>query len=168
LDYPENRTAIVWLKDGNISFFEPLQIFLTVVTSLVILLLFFPYTLLLLLSYKLYRFAGRKFMKWLNRLKPFLDSYYAPYKRHTRYWTGFLLVVRCILYLIFSSYPNTYNNGAVIITFSAILTISLISGGIYSRNYTNMLEAATYLNLITLSAATLAGFNSSAVVHSLV
>jgi hypothetical protein len=168
LDYPENVTVIVWLKDGNIPFFDPLHLLLVVVTSLILVFLFLPYTLLLLLGYKLYRFTDRKFLKWLNRLKPFLDSYYAPYKSHTRYWTGFLLLVRCCLYLVFSFNSDTRNNVSVIISFLSILAVSWISGGIYSKHHTNVFEAATYLNLVVLSAATVAGFSPAALVHSLV
>jgi hypothetical protein len=168
LDYPDNETVLVWLRDGNVSFFDPLQLLLMVVTSLVLVFLFLPYTLLLLLGYKLYRFTDRKFLKWLNRFKLFLDSYYAPYKSHTRYWTGFLLLVRCCLYLIFSFNSDTCNNMSVIVSFSAVFAVSWICGGVYSKHHTNVLEAATYLNLIVLSAATLAGFSSAALVYSLV
>ena len=101
LDYPHNMT-VVWLKDANVPFVKSKHLFLTVVTSLVLVFLFLPYTLLLFLGYKLYRFTGKKHWRWLNRLKPLLDSYYAPYKNHTRYWTGFLLLVRCALYIVFS------------------------------------------------------------------
>ena len=168
LDYPGNENVIVWLKCGNIPYFDPLQLLLTVVTTLVLVFLFLPYTLLLLLGYKLYHFTDRRFMKWLNRLKPLMDSYYAPYKSHTRYWTGFLLLVRCSLYVTFTFNCRTLSNTAVIVTFAAIVSLSWISGRIYIKLHTNVLEAATYLNLIVLSAITLAGCNSPALVYSLV
>ena len=168
LNYPENKTIIVWLKDGNVPFFDPLQLLLIVVMSLVFIFFFLPYTLLILLGYKLYHFTDRKFMKWLNRLKPFLDSYYAPYRSHTRYWTGFLLLVRCVLYVIFTFNDSTRTHTAVIVTFATIVSLSWISGTIYSKRYTNVLEVATYLNLIVLSVFTLAGYNSAALASSLV
>ena len=168
LNYPENKTTIVWLKDGNVPFFDPLQLLLIVVMSLVFIFFFLPYTLLILLGYKLYHFTDRKFMKWLNRLKPFLDSYYAPYRSHTRYWTGFLLLVRCALYVVFTFNDSTHTHTAVIVTFATIVSLSWISGTIYSKRYTNVLEVATYLNLIVLSVFTLAGYNSAALASSLV
>ena len=168
LNYPGNETVIVWLKDGNDPYLDPLQLLLTVVTSLILVILFLPYTLLLLLGYKLYHFTDRKFMKWLNRLKPLLDSYYAPYHSHTRYWTGFLLLVRFALYIVFSFDTSIYSHTAVIIAFAAIVSLSWISGRIYSKRYTNVLEVATYFNLIVLSALTLAGHNSASLVYFLV
>ena len=100
LEFPENEIVIVWLKDANVPYLQSWHLLLTVVTSLVLVFLFLPYTLLLLLGYKLYRFSGKKYFYWFNRLKPLLDSYYAPYKIHARYWTGLMLLVRCALYLV--------------------------------------------------------------------
>ena len=35
-------------------------------------------------------------------VKHFLDAYYGPYKLLHRYWTGFLLLVRCALCVVFA------------------------------------------------------------------
>ena len=166
LEYPDNKIVTVWLKDGNLRYLSLWSghLILAVITSLIFVFLFLPYTLLLLLGYKLYRFSGRKHMRWLNRLKPLLDSYYAPYKIHTRYWTGFLLLVRCALYIVFSLGDANKNLLAIIITFFVIvLAYALIPGRIYTRNYTNIIETLVYSNLIILSAITFAvrpGVNS--------
>ena len=171
LEYPDNKTVTVWLKDGNMPYLQSWHLLLTVVTSLVLVFLFLPYTLLLLLGYKLYRFSGRKHMRWLNRLKPLLDSYYAPYKTHTRYWTGFLLLVRCALYIVFSyNSLGATNNSllAIIITFTTVVIIAWLSISIYEKLLLNITEASMYLNLIILSAATLAGANTTPLVSSLV
>ena len=171
LEYPDNKTVTVWLKDGNMPYLQSWHLLLTVVTSLILVFLFLPYTLLLLLGYKLYRFSGRKHMRWLYRLKPLLDSYYAPYKTHTRYWTGFLLLVRCALYIVFSYYSlgaTSKSLLAIIITFTAIIVIAWLSVRIYKRTHNNIIEASIYLNLIVLSAVTSAELESPALVHSLV
>ena len=173
LDYPQNKIVAVWLKDANIPYLQSWHLFLTVVTSLVLIFLFLPYTLLLVLGYRLYRYSGKRYLHWLNRLKPLLDSYYAPYKIHTRYWTGFLLLVRCFLYMVFSFNPLGGMNKSlltIIISFSMIglSTGYLTSGKIYSKLHVSIMETSIYLNLIVLSAITLAGLNSTALVHSLV
>ena len=51
LEYPENEIVIVWLKDANVPYLQSWHLLLTVVTSLVLVFLFLPYTLLLLLGY---------------------------------------------------------------------------------------------------------------------
>ena len=175
LEYPDNKTVAVWLKDGNVPYLQPWHLLLTVVTSLVLVFLFLPYTLLLLLGYKLYRFSGRKYMRWLNRLKPLLDSYYAPCNKHTRCWTGFLLLVRCALYIVFSFEEANRNLLAITITFIIIVVVfALPRRRIYSSSYINIIESLVYSNLSILSVITLTlgsgtkSQSSAALVYSLV
>ena len=142
------------------------------VTLLVLVLLFFPYTSSLLLGHKLYGCSGRKYLRWLNRLQPLLDSYHAPYKPQARYWTGFLLVVRCALYIVFSfnSLGGTHRSLlAIIITFTTLgFFVGFVYGGrIYKTLSVNILEALSYLNLILLSAVVQVG-NYFPLVYSLV
>ena len=170
LGYPGNKTVSVWLKDANVPYLKSKHLFLTVVTSLILVVVFFPYTILLLLGHKLYYFTGKKYWHWLNRLKPLLDSYHAPYKISTRYWTGFLLLVRCALYIIFSLSSTSRSLLTITLTFSAIEFIIsyFYSGRIYKNTLVNLVEASIYLNLIVLSATTLTGLNTAALVYSLV
>ena len=157
LEYPDNKTVTVWLKDGNVPYLQSWHLLLTVVTSLVLIFLFLPYTLILLLGYKLYRFSGRKHMGWLNKLKPLLDSYYAPYNKHTRCWTGFLLLVRCALYIVFSFGDANRILLTIIITFIIIaLAFALINGRIYTSSNKNIIESLVFSNLSVLSAIILA------------
>ena len=149
LDYPQHNTRLVWFKDANVPF---LGLLLKVVTSLVLVFIFLPYTLLLLLGYKLYGFSSRKGLRWLNRLKPLLDSYYAPYNTHTRYWTGFLLFVRCVLYSVFSLGDTHKRLVSIIIAFTALVGVVWISSKVYISRIANTVEVSVYLNLIVLSA----------------
>lgn len=166
LDYPGNKKVTVWLKDANVPYLRAQHLLLTVITSLVLVTLFLPYTLLLLLGHKLYHFTGRKYFSWLNRAKPLLESYYAPYKIHTRYWTGFLLLVRCALYMVFSFFGSTSKSlVAIIITFTSIGFIA--SGRIYKRFAANAVEGSVYFNLVLLSTATLTEHNTPALVYIL-
>ena len=103
----------------------------------------------------------------MNRLKPLLDSYYAPYKNHTRYWTGFLLLVRCALYIIFSISGKSKSLATIALTF----TVSGVIIG-FLRMYKSLriylIEACVYLNLVVLSVTALTGLNTVALVYSLV
>ena len=171
LDYPNGEKVSVWLKDANVPYLESKHLALSVVTSLVLTLLFIPYTILLLTGPYLYRVSHRRCYFFLRRIKPLLDSYYAPYNRNTRYWTGFLLVVRCALYIVFSfNSLGSANKSllAIIITFTAIGFISWYLKRIYRKLYIEIIEGSVYLNLITLSAATLAGVNQIVLVNTLI
>ena len=177
LDFPTEKaggTNSVWLKDANVPYLQSKHLVLTVVSSLVLTFLFLPYTLLLLLGYKVYRFSRSKYFHWLNNLKPLLDSYYGPYKIRTRYWTGFLLLVRCILYVVFSfnSLGGTRNSLlAIYVTFTAagFAMGFLIPGRVYKTPGVNVMESLAYFNLATLSAIALFQLsNRTAIIYSLV
>ena len=168
LDYPQHNTRLAWLKDANVVFVESGHLLLTVVTSLVLVFIFLPYTLLLLLGYKLYGFSGRKGLRWLNRLKPLLDSYYAPYNTHTRYWTGFLLFVRCVLYSVFSLGDTHKSLVSISITFTALVGVVWISSKVYISRIANTVEVSVYLNLIILSAVSTNNMVSAKLFNTLV
>ena len=171
LEYPDDKTVTVWLKDANVPYLQSWHLLLTVVTTMVLVFVFIPYTLFLLLGYKLYRLSGRKYFRFMNRLKPLLDSYYAPYQIRTRYWTGFLLIVRCALYIVFSYNSlggTTKSLLAILITFTIIFAIAWLSGKIFKCFLVNLVEASVYVNLITLSGLTLAETNSPAIVYFLI
>ena len=168
LDYPQNEKVPVWLKDANVPYLQSSHLYLALVTSLVLIFFFLPYTFLLLLGYKLYPLSDKKCFIWLNRIKPLLDAYYAPYKFHTRYWTGFLLLIRCALYVVFSF--NTVKITSVILTLvlTAIVTKAWLLGRIYESLYIDVIESSVYLNLIALSSVTLANYNSAVLVYCLI
>jgi len=132
LQYPNNRTVTVWQQDANVPYLRSKHLLLTVVTSLVLVFLFLPYTLLLLLGYRLYRFTGSKYLRWLNRLKPLLDSHYAPHQPRTRYWPGLLLLVRCALYIVFSTTSLQKTRISLLAITMAFMAIGFASGYIYS------------------------------------
>ncbi len=61
LDYLGGEKVTVWLKDGNSPYLHSHHLGLTVITTLMLVCLFLPYTFLLLLGYKLYRFSDGKY-----------------------------------------------------------------------------------------------------------
>lgn len=157
LDYPDDKKVTVWLKDGNLSYLHSKHLLLSIFSLLVLVFIFLPYTIFLLLGHLLYRLRSRKWYRWLLiRIKPLLDSYYAPYKANTRYWTGFLLIVRCALYIVFSfnSLSGTkYSLLAINIVFAAVGSMTWLIKGIYRFYYIDVIEVSIYMNLIALSAA---------------
>ena len=171
LEYPHGKKVRVWLKDANVAYLHSKHLFLAVITLVVVIFFFLPYTVFLLLGTRLYHISPRRCTHMLLRMKPLLDSYFAPYKRNSRYWTGFLLLVRCVLYIVFSfnSLGDTNKSLlAIIITFTGVGGIAWISGRVYKNFYIEIMESSIYLNLITLSAATLTQVNRTALVNVLV
>ena len=127
LEYPD-RKITVWFKDATVPYLESRHLVLAVSSSAFIAIFFFPYTIFLLLGYKIYGYSGRKYIRQIMmRLKPLLDSYYAPHEKHSRFWPGLLLLVRCGLFVVFTLdyiHGSNYSLQTVSITFSVLIFIA--------------------------------------------
>ena len=66
-----------------------------------------------------------------------MDAYHAPYKKHTRYWTGLLLISRLGLFLIFANDGESVNIAAVSSVSVALLAIRF---RVYEHFYNDLLE----------------------------
>ena len=169
LKYPMYKRR-VWLYDANIDYLVGKHIPLFLVAILVFLFLFLPYTLLLLFGQWLQAISHLRLFSWINRLKPFMDSYHAPYKPKHRYWPGLLLVLRIVLYLrfVFNRERDPSINLLEILVGTGILHLwAWISGGVYKNWCLDALEGSFALNLIILGISTyhikLSGGNQLAV-----
>ena len=157
LDYPDNHTITVWLYDGTITYFKGKHVYLAVVAILVIAFLTLPYVLLLTFGYRLLAYSNRQYFFWFNTFKPFLDPYYAPFNDKTRYWSGFLLLVRGGLYVGFAfnalGNPNA-NLVAISVTFLVLAAIPWLGHRVYEKFSLNLLEVSFILNICVLSIFT--------------
>ena len=156
LHYP-NENVLVWIHDANVSLTKYIP--LAVIALVFLLFLFLPYTLLLLSGQWLQHKSHFCLLSWVNnpKLKAILDPYYAPYKPKYRYWTGFLLVVRCALFLVFAfniSGDDNINLLVISSTTSGIFGWLTLSGLVYKSWYLNALEVSFILNLSVLTVAT--------------
>ena len=161
LEYPANYTANrkVWLHDANIDYLSGKHIPLFLVAVLVSLFLFLPYTLFLLFGQWLQAISHLRLFSWVNsaRLKPFMDSYHAPYKAKHRYWPGLLLVFCFTLLLVFTLNPQQDSNInllAILLGAGVLQLWAWVSGEVYKNWCLDALEGSFALNLIMLAAAT--------------
>ena len=165
LEYPDSTYKLVWLYDGSVPYFQRSDhIALGNFAIMVSLFLFLPYTLLLFCGHWLQACSHRWMFSWLNKIKPFMDAYHAPYKKHTRFWNGLLLLVRCIIFLV--SALNTLGNNklTLLVTTSItafLATLAWVHHRIYEKFHNDLLEASFILNLCVLAAGTYHIENSS-------
>ena len=158
LEYATHNKS-VWLHDANIDYLNGKHIPLFLVAVFIFLFLFLPYTLLLLFGQWLQAISHLKLFSWVNnaRLKPFLDSYHAPYKGKHRYWPGLLLVLRFVLLLVFAfnSQQNFSINLLAILVGTGMLQLwAWVSGGVYKNWCLDALEGSFMVNLTILAALT--------------
>ena len=147
-----NETLKVWSLDGTVQYWELKHVFLFL-TGLVCLIVFWlPYTLTLLLVPCLKRWDHLKPLRWINKLKPFYDAYYGPFKDKIQYqcWIGVLLIVRGMVLIIFTitstSNPNA-NILFLVVIATVLLMYSAMVGHPYKKWYTALLENLYILNL---------------------
>ena len=155
--YHPYRTEIVWVQDANIPLTKYIPLVLVAVLFLI--LLFLPYTLLLLVGQWLQPKSHLCFLSWVRNpnVKAILDSYHAHYKLKHRYWTGLLLLLRCALYLVFAFNVTGDDSINLLVISATTLGTSVIFGlvgMVYNCWYLNALELSFILNLGILAAAT--------------
>ncbi len=148
----------VWLYDGNVDYLKGKHIPLFMAALLVLLVLSLPYTTLLLFIQYLQLKSKHRALFWVGKFKPLFDSYTGPYKDKHRYWTGLLLLVRVMLFLIFS--VNVFGDPAInMLTIAAamFLLFSYVAGTnhVYKAKHLNVLEYSFFLNLGITSTASL-------------
>ena len=158
LEYPDGSVRRVWLYDGNVDYLKGKHVPLFMAALLVLLVLSLPYTALLLFIQCLQLKSNYRLLLWIGKFKPLFDAYTGPYKDKHRYWTGFLLLVRAVLFLIFS--VNVFGNPAInlltiVATVFFLFIKAVVSKDVYKLRYLNILEYVFILNLGTLSAASL-------------
>ena len=156
--YPDNSTKYLWLYDGNIDYLKGKHIYLFAVAAVFLLFLVLPYTLVLVFVQSLQANSGWKVFSWVNKLKPLFDAYTGPYQDKHRFWTGFLLLVRNVLLLVFAF--NTLGDPSLnlLVITLASLSLTVLFGvfhPVYKKGYCNILEFSFYLNLGAVSVATL-------------
>ena len=174
LEYPDESLVPVWLFDGNIGYLSGKHIPLFVAALVALFFLFLPYTLFLLVGHWLQAWSQMRIFSWANHrmLKPFMDAYHAPYQLKHRYWTGLLLLLRCVLFLTFAFNDlgeASINLLAIASASLGLIVVTRLTGSIYKKWYIEALESSFILNLGILAVATyhvrLAGGNQTAVAY---
>ena len=159
LQYANNSQIAVWLYDGNIKYLSGKHLPLFTVAMVCLIFLVLPYTMLLIFGQWLQAKSALKIFSCINSryVKPFVDAYHAPYNDQHRYWTGLVLLLRLILFLI--SAVNALGDPSVNLlatasTTAAMLTLSTILGArIYKTWHLCLLETSFIFNLAILTVA---------------
>ena len=146
----------VWLLDGNVAYMSGPHVALFVAGMLATIFYILPFTALVALGPFLQARSGYKLLRWIKKLKPFLDAYHGPYKDKFRYWTGLMLVVRLVLFAIFAGNAlgdPQINLFAIIMIVFLIMIYCWNQGNVYKNCILNILESFYMLNLGTFATA---------------
>ena len=139
----------VWILDGTILYLHGKHIPLFFMSLLVILIYILPFTLLILLGPILQTKSHYGLLKWINKLKPFLDSFYGPYTNRYRYWPGTLLLARIITLNIFAYY-SLGDRPFKLVTVAIMIIVLLLTWIGFGKDHKFSLHHKTYLNYLEL------------------
>ena len=154
--YPQNASYVVWYLDGNLHYCQHPHIYLFIAAMATLVFLWLPYTLQLLLIQPLRRVSHLRLLKWINKLAPVYDAYLSPLKNKHQYWFGTVLLVRGILLVILTVTSTSPKLNILILSMTLNFLFFFISiKHVYKRMTVRVLESATLLNLIILSAGML-------------
>ena len=153
LTFPNGTNETRWLPDANVEYANGKHLALICI-SLIILIVGLLYTALVFSWQWLFNSPNSKIFKWTKnqKLHNFIDTYHKPYKAKHRYWTGLLLLVRVVVYVIaavsISSDPRiTFLSTAAIMSCLYIYkTVFMIR--VYKNWLLNAMESFVYFNII--------------------
>ena len=158
LDYPDGSKKYVWLPDATVEYLTGKHAVLFFV-ALLILLAGLLYTLLLL-TWQCLLHCPRRQIKLImsQKLSSFLQTYHLPYTPKHRYWTGLLLLVRLIIYLISGFNPTgdpriSLLSTALVMCFLFLYSI-MFGVRMYKNWLINAMETITYFNVTAVSILT--------------
>ena len=115
-EYPDKHSSeLLWLPDATVKYLSGKHIPLFI-TSIFILLVGLVYTALLFSWQWLLYLPRWRIFRWSRnpKIQTFIETYHVPYTPKYRFWTGLLLIVRVVLYLV--SAVNVSNDPTVALT----------------------------------------------------
>ena len=159
LEYPDGSSEMLWLPDATVSYLSGKHIPLLIAAVLILLVGLFYTALLFSWQWLLYLPRWRIF-RWSRnpKIQTFIETYHAPYTPKHRYWTGLLLIVRIILYLVATT--NVSNNPtvaltAITFTVCCIFALRLFFGSrLYRKWPVDVLETFFHMNILSFTIFT--------------
>ena len=151
----QSKSVVVWQMDGNVEYLEGKHIFLFLFALITFIILFVPFTALLLFGQWFQAKSNWKVLSWAKsqRFRAFLDVYHAPYKYKHRYWPGLLLVFRIVIATSNALANASSRESLETVNFTVIVTVLVTllwgwsAGGLYKNWLIDVLEAFFFVNL---------------------
>ena len=159
LEYPDGSSEMLWLPDATVKYLSGKHIPLFI-AAVFILLVGLVYTALLFSWQWLLYLPRCRVFKWTRnpKIQTFIETYHKFYTPKHRYWTGLLLIVRVVLYLVAAtniSDDPTIALTAINFTVCCIFALRLFFGSrLYRKWPVDVLETFFYLNILSFEIFT--------------
>ena len=168
IKYPNGTTDLLWLPNANMAYADhKVKLTILIILAIIILIIGMSYTVLIFSWQWLLHCPRSRLFKWTRnqKLHSFINTYHTPNTARHRYWTGMLLLVRVIVYLVaaFSSsseLPMTVLS-TVVLMCSLLLYKTMWTFRVYRNWILNAMESFIYFNIAIFALFTLYTFNNS-------
>jgi MFS family permease len=153
-EIPTGSTLVVWSVDGELDYFGVAHTFLLAAAIAVVIFLWLPYTLSLLFLQQLQKISNSCWcLKWVNKLSPFYDAHFAPFKSKHRYWFGLMLLTRGILLVLFASTVTVHQSVylLIILIFGIALLLYMAIMHPFKSTVVLFIQISSLANLVLLS-----------------
>ena len=151
--YTSEGHKAVWSADGNVDYLSPKHMVLFVVAVVVMLFLWLPYTLVLFLAQWLHMCNCQLMVRFLFKIKPFLDAHYAPLRDKHRYWFGTLHLVRAVILLVSSLIPADHSSIVTINILASSVVLMYFGSIVYNKTVVAMFNMGFFINLTLMTGA---------------
>ena len=158
LKYPSGSTKTIWLPDATVGYLAGKHIILFI-AALLILLFSIVHALALLTI----QWTPLKLVKWIR----IPEVCCIPYTRRHQYWTGLLLLVRAVLYVLSAFNPRITLSSTTFIMSLLLAYIAVVGIRMYSNEFINVMEIITYFNILALSIFTWFLSNSQVIITNI-
>ena len=141
---PSNKTEVVWSISTTTPLFGVKFLALFIV-CIILFLILLPFNLILLFTRTL------SCLRLITTFKPILDAYFGPYKDSAYFWTGLLLLIRGIVYVLLVI-DEDLRLVVILVLLSGLLCLHAAVQPFKSK-FNNIQECIAILNLIAVHAA---------------
>ena len=157
----QSQTYYKWALDGKMDYFshEHLPLFVAGVVTAVVLA---PYTMCLLFMRRLYKHSNYRILWWINKWRPFFDTYVGSYNEKWYCWTGVQLLARIIVLV-----ANEAQSKLLVSSITTLVVVLLLLAmqwwgelKVYRKRWLNLLEGVSLLNLAFLQLAVVYSFKT--------
>ena len=140
---PSNKTELVWSISTTTPLFG-LKFMVLFVVCMLLFIILLPFNVILLFTRTL------SCLRLVTTFKPILDTYFAPYRDSAYYWTGLLLLIRMLVYILAASDADI-----------GLVAIPALMGGLlcvhaavqpFKSKFHNIQECVTILNLLVITS----------------
>ena len=158
--FSNHTTSLRWLPDASIGFAKGKHIGLICVAAIIFLLCLVYTIVIFAWQWLLYCSRAQICGKWTrnHKLHSFINTYHTPHNAKHRYWTGLLLLLRVIVYIITAVSASTEQPIASLTTAAIVSCLLLYKTVLIVRIYKNWLlnsmEAFVYFNLLIFALIT--------------